>query len=132
MNKECLYCKRPYVPNKDHPHYCDNCVKFCPHCGELKVVWAFNFKPNVTKEQRLKKITKDVTQENCHNCQLNIDARAKKSKEISKGELPLFGPPSVSKSETVKKLHKKLHNESEITNALSDLNKTLERINSWL
>lgn len=44
MINGCLRChKEPYETESTHWHYCNDCVKVCCVCGELKVLWAFNF-----------------------------------------------------------------------------------------
>jgi hypothetical protein len=44
MLNNCFRCHRePYETSADHWHYCNDCVKVCAICKELKVLWAFNF-----------------------------------------------------------------------------------------
>jgi hypothetical protein len=44
MLNNCFYCHRqPYETTPDHWHYCNDCVKVCTVCKELKGLWAFNF-----------------------------------------------------------------------------------------
>lgn len=116
METGCLYCHSPYVPRKDHPHYCDNCVKICKNCGELKVIWAFNFKPEVPSKERTKKIKKELTKDVCHSCE--VGKTKKQEVEVGPSPLPLWGAESVSKSKTV--------------DSLSEINKLLTKINSRL
>src|SRR6478609_1526075 len=41
---DCLRChKVGYETNSTHWHYCNDCVKTCSICKELKVLWSFNF-----------------------------------------------------------------------------------------
>lgn len=41
---DCFRChKVGYETEPSHWHYCNDCVKVCTVCKELKVLWAFDF-----------------------------------------------------------------------------------------
>jgi len=44
MLNNCFRChKEPYETDETHWHYCNDCVKVCTICGELKPLWSFDF-----------------------------------------------------------------------------------------
>jgi hypothetical protein len=44
MLNDCLRChKSDYLTDSTHWHYCNDCVKICTTCSEVKALWSFNF-----------------------------------------------------------------------------------------
>lgn len=100
MLNNCFRChKYPYETEPSHWHYCNDCVKLCVICLDLKVLWSFNFDFKSDEYKRWKAtdcfgfMSREGHKDECASCErAQLDALKIKGTTVTHGEMAVEFP----------------------------------------